>query len=431
MSEDLNDLHLAQLHERAAALDVPGFRRLRREELIDAIAAAGADAGSGDDEEPAPKARSRRRGGGRGGRATRERQRERAPRRREKEREDEDEDEEDDEEIPADAVPVSGVLDVTGQGHGFLRLDGLERSDGDVYVSASQVRRCELRVGDEVSGPARGPRRGERHHALVHVDKVNGGEPEAERASFDDLAATMPRRRLAPGSESALVRSVDALAPLAFGQRVLVDAAPRSGRTTFLRDLATALEATDGVSLVVLLVDERPEEASGWREALPNAELAIATAEMRPADQLRAAELAVERARRLAERGADAVLLVDSLSRIAAAAEGDVASVKRIFGSGRELDGDGAGSLTVIATTLDPDDEAHRAVASTENALVVLSPDLAAAGVTPALDASRTRASNEDEILSADELAAVRELRAELDGLEPADAAAKLAERVS
>jgi transcription termination factor Rho len=414
-SEDLSNLHIAQLHERAAELDVPNFRRLRREELIEAIAGGG----SGEDDSGEEPRRSRRRRG-RGERQPRER----APRGDDGEAGDEDE-------IPEDAVPVSGVLDVTGQGHGFLRLDGLERADGDVYVSASQVRRCELRVGDEVSGPARGPRRGERHRALVHVDKVNGEEPEAERASFEDLAAVLPNRRLVPGSDSVLVRAVDALAPLAYGQRVLVDAAPRSGRTTFMRELAAALQATDGVALVVLLVDERPEEATGWRKALPTAELAIATAEMRPADQLRAAELALERARRLAERGGDAVLLVDSLSRIAAAAEGDASAVKRIFGSGRELDGEGSGSLTVIATTLDSDDDAHRAVASTENALVVLSGELAAAGVTPAIDAAATRASNEDEILSAKELEALRELRSELDGLDPADAAAKLAERVS
>ena len=424
--DDLQDLHLAQLHERAAVLGVPNFRRLRREELVDAIGAAEQGAGNEDggagsgDDEPEPKPR-RRRTRGRGER----RPRERAPR-----EEDADEDEAEEEGIPEDAEPVSGVIDLTGQGHGFLRLAGLERGEEDVYVSASQVRRCELRVGDEVSGPARMPRRGERHRALIHVDTVNGEEPETDRSSFDDLTATMPRRRLVAASEDALVRGADALAPLAFGQRVLVDAAPRSGRTSFLRALAVALHAVDSVRLVVLLVDERPEEATGWREALPDAELAIATAEMRPAEQLRAAELAVERARRLAERGADAVLVVDSLSRIAAASQGDTAMVKRVFGSGRELDGEGTGSLTVIATTLEPDDDAHRAVASTENALVVLSAELAAAGVTPALDVAATRASNEDEILGADGLEELRALRSELAELEPAEAAAKLAERV-
>ena len=143
-----------------------------------------------------------------------------------------------------------------------------------------------------------------------------------------------------------LVRAVDLLAPLAYGQRVLVRAAPRSGRTTLLRSLARAAAATDTARVIVLLIDERPEEATAWREALPVAEFAIATAELAPVEQVRTAELALERARRLAEAGTDAVLVCDSLSRLAFAA-GDVAEVKRLFGSGRNLAG--GGSLTVIA----------------------------------------------------------------------------------
>jgi len=141
---------------------------------------------------------------------------------------------------------------------------------------------------------------------------------------------------------------------------------------------------------------------------------------MSPAEQLRVAELGLSRATRLAERGTDAVLVVDSLSRIAAA--GDIASVKRIFGSGRELEGDDSGSLTVIATTISSDDEAAKAVASTENALIALSPDLASRGIVP-IDAARTRASGEEGILSDDELAELRSLRGELADL-PADEAA-------
>jgi transcription termination factor Rho len=320
--------------------------------------------------------------------------------------------------------PISGVLDITSQGHGFIRLSGLERGDDDVYVSSSQIRRCELRQGDEVSGPARSPRRGERHRALVHVDTVNGAEPQPEpRSDFEGLKPVPPTRRLPLGDADPLVRAADRLAPLAFGQRVLVDAAPRSGRTTLLRSLATTLSAQDGVEVVVLLVDERPEEAAEWREALPGAELAIATAEMSPAEQLRVADLGLARAARLAERGTDAVLIVDSLSRIAAA--GDVAPVKRIFGSGRELEGEETGSLTVIATTVDSGDEAARAVITTENALIGLSADLAAQGVVP-IDASRTRASGEDKVLSEEELAELRALRGELAGLPAAEAATRL-----
>jgi transcription termination factor Rho len=260
------------------------------------------------------------------------------------------------------------------------------------------------------------------------VDQVNGGDPPTDgRPDFDGLTAVSPSRHLALETDEPLVRAAGVLAPLAYGQRVLVEAAPGSGRTTLLRGIATALAKAENVKFVVLLVDEAPEEATEWRKALPGADLAIATAEMSSQEQLRTAQLALERARRLAERGADAVLIVDSLSRIAAA--GDGATVKRIFGSGRELDGEDTGSLTVIATTLDPDDEASKAVSTTENSIIVLRADLAAAGVTP-IDAGRTRASNEDKILEPGELEELRALRSELADLEPADAAAKLTERV-
>ena len=167
--------------------------------------------------------------------------------------------------------------------------------------------------------------------------------------------------------------------------------APRSGRTTLLRGLARAVAAAEGPELIVLLIDERPEEATAWREAVPEAEFAIATAELAPAEQVRLAELALERARRRAEAGADVVLIVDSLSRLAVAA-GKAAEVKRLFGSGRDLAEEGAGSLTVVATVVagaEDDGSAERAVITTESALIRLDPELAAAGVFPALVAAR------------------------------------------
>ncbi len=124
---------------------------------------------------------------------------------------------------------VTGVLDRMPQGYGFLRLEGLSAHEGDVYVSASQIRRCELRPGDEVRGPARSPRRGERHRALVRVESVNGQEPEGERVQFEDLTAVAPNRRLPLGEGEPLARAVDLLAPLAYGQRVLILAEPALG----------------------------------------------------------------------------------------------------------------------------------------------------------------------------------------------------------
>lgn len=413
MAEKLSDQHLADLHERAARLGIPRYRLLRREQLVAEIESRG----KGDDAPPAPE------GSAEATPAASEAERGRDEERdRERLNETETED-------------VTGVLEVTSQRHGFLRSRGLESESDDVYVSASQIRRCELRSGDQVTGPARSPRRGERHRALVHVDNVNGSEPsETERPAFDDMTPVMPKRRLPldGGREDVLLRAVDLLAPLALGQRVLIMAAPRSGRTTLLRSLAGAIDADDALDAVVLLIDERPEEATAWREAVPSAEVVSATAELAPREQRRIADLALERARRLAEAGRDVILIVDSLSRLAVASA-DVAGVKRLFGSGRELAEDGAGSMTVIATVVEgaeDDGEAERAVVTTESSLIKLDPALAAAGVVPALRAGECRVSNEDELRSADELAAIRRLRSLLADLDPAEAAALLRERI-
>jgi transcription termination factor Rho len=419
---DLTNLHLAELHGRAAELGVPGYRLLRRSELIAAIEAGGAGAEAtlpfgAIVDTAVPTAEQR---------APRERRERRPSARRERLPAAEEESEA--------GEPVSGVLEITPQRFGFLRLSGLEAHPDDVYISASQVRRCELRPGDEVSGPARPPRRGERHRALVHVDEVNGREPEGERLQFDSLTPVMPRRRLPLDGQGAdvLTRAVDLLAPLALGQRVLVSAAPRSGRTTLLRGLARAIAAARGPELIVLLVDERPEEATAWREAVPDAVFAAAPADLAPAEQVRIARLALERARRRVEAGADVVLVADSLSRLAVAAN-DAGEVKRLFGSGRDLAEEAAGSLTVIASVVagaDDDGQAERAIATTESSRIVLDAQLAAAGIVPALRPAECRVSNEEELRPSEELDAVRRFRSLLADLGPAEAAALLRERI-
>jgi transcription termination factor Rho len=256
----------------------------------------------------------------------------------------------------------------------------------------------------------------------------------ADLPEFEQMTPILPKRRLGLDLEPSdvLTRAADLLAPLAFGQRVLVMTAPRSGRTMLLRGIARAVRGVEGPELIVLLVDERPEEATAWREALPGAQLATATAELAPAEQVRVAELALERARRRAEAGADVVLIVDSLSRLAVAS-GQAAEIKRLFGSGRDLAEEGAGSLTVIATVVagaEDDGAAERAVMTTESSLIRLDPELAAAGVVPALSAAECRVSNEEELREPEELAAVRRLRALLADLAPVEAATLLRERI-
>src|SRR4051794_39841054 len=255
----LRDEHLADLHRRARELEVPGYRMLPRDELIEAIGERG-----GDQAPPVAASTGREEAVDAG----LERPRREPRRKAEPKREDGDPEAEEGDE--AETEPVTGVLDRMPQGYGFLRLSGLHEADGDVYVSASQIRRCELRPGDEVRGPARAPRRGERHRALVRVESVNGQEPEEKRRPFEALPPAPPHRRiLSPDAQAdPLVRAVDLLGPLAFGQRVLVIAQPRSGRTTLLRGIGAAVAPTHP-PLCVLLAGGRPQEGPPREEALP------------------------------------------------------------------------------------------------------------------------------------------------------------------
>ena len=408
----LKDEHLAELHRRARELGVPRYRMLPRDELVEALEKS---EGTPPDEAEPTRAEPK------------SEQADAA------EAESEREEPEQEPEPEVETEEVTGVLDRMPQGYGFLRLSGMSEAEGDVYVSASQIRRCELRPGDQVTGPARQPRGGERHRALVRVESVNGQSPEGDRKHFEDLTAAPPHRRLLPldAPGDPLVRAADLLGPLAFGQRVLVLAQPRSGRTTLLRALGTAIAET-GAHVCVLLADERPEEVPLWERALPQAEIFAATADQEPRDQIRAAELAMGHAKRLAEAGEDVVVLIDSLSRLALGYR-DPARVKRIFGAGRELGEEGSGSLTVIATVLDSDDkgaEVREALETTENLLLRLDAGLAAKGIVPALVAADTRASGEDELRDADELEKVRRLREELAEMDPEQAAQALSDQI-
>ena len=404
----LQDRTLAELHELAAERGVPGYRMLSRPELLDALQLREAEEEGGEGHGEVEPAQERE-----------------EPESRPRESQDREE---------APTEPVQGILDQMPQGFGFLRISGLEQSEGDVYISASQIRRCELRPGDLVAGPAREPRRGERHRALIRVDSVNGEDADVpgERTEFEDLTPVPPNRRLPLGGEEAtVVRAIDLLGPLALGQRVLIRAEARSGRTTLLQALAAALSRMGEVKLVVLLADERPEEITEWRRALPGVEIAAAAADQEPIEHARAAELAVGHAKRLAESGEDVVVLIDSLSRLGLGYR-DPLKVKRLFGAGRELSEEGSGSLAVVATVLeDGDPDVLEAVETTENLTFALDSELAGAGVDPPLVVAESRTSGEDALREAAELKAVRALRAELESLDPADAARALGERIA
>ncbi len=327
---------------------------------------------------------------------------------------------------------VTGVLDILPRGSGVIRSD--DAPAAGVHVSPAQIRRCELRAGDEVSGPVRPARRGERRPSLVRVEKVNGSDPVEDRSPrFDSLTPIAPHRPipLAPPDGEILARAVDLLAPLAFGQRVLVESQPRSGRTTLLKSLARAIIAGNpDVSVTVLLVDERPEEVTAWNREVSGAEITAAPVDLGAHDQVKIAERALTRVKRQAEAGEDVLLLIDSLTRLGSA-YGDAGAVKPFFGIGRELEEEGAGSITVVATALVGTETGQRvldAVRASENATVKLDAELAASGVTPSLGIAPSGATDPVGLIGEEGTAAIAWLRAELVQLDPPSAAARLAE---
>jgi len=239
----------------------------------------------------------------------------------------------------SDEETLTGMLDILANGSGFLRADPAEHSRDDVYVSPAQIRRCELRAGDEVSGPVRPPRRNERHPSLVRVETVNGAEaePPEERPWFGDLTPVFARERLAAPA------ALDAV-PFGKGSRVAVSGPPGAGATTLLREVAKVLaERHPELALQVVLAGVRPEEVGEWRSA--GFPIAGGSFDRSVESQAQAAELAVERAKRLVERGGHAAVLIDALDTLPGGAR------RRVFGAARATEE--GGTLTIVAGTGD------------------------------------------------------------------------------
>jgi transcription termination factor Rho len=370
---DLEASPLADLHVIASELGLDGFRRLRKAQLIDAIVERqGGEAGDGAaetedaaaDAEPAVDADSdtdadteaeteteteaerprRRRRGGRGrGRRAAERDGEdgadagRAEERGEEEGED------------ARDRAVEGAVELLGNGSGFVRVSPPDPSDEDVYISAAQVRRCELVSGDVVAGPVRRPRRSERYPSLVRIDTINGkpADEVAEGTRYEDLPAAFPSERLALGSEDPTVRAIEWLTPFGKGSRAAIVGGARAGKTEALLRLAAALAPgaeSGGYELSVVLAGVRPEEVALWQDpAAPTAAVSFAAS----ADaQAQVVDAAVEQGRRRAARGSNVVLLIDTLDAVTPSV------ARRALAAARNIvDG---GSLTVIATAQAP-----------------------------------------------------------------------------
>ncbi|MEA2191871.1 MAG: transcription termination factor Rho, partial [Solirubrobacteraceae bacterium] len=271
----------------------------------------------------------------------------------------------------AEEREVSGTVELLPNGSGFLRVSPPEPSDDDVYISAAQVRRCELVSGDEVAGPVRAPRRSERYPSLIRVDTINGRSADevSEGTKYDDLPCSYPTERIALDADDLTLKAIEWLTPFGRGSRVVIAGGPRSGKTEALRRLAGALSGQGELECSVVLAGVRPEELQDWRSGPlpPVAELTLSAA---PDAHGQAIERAVETGRRIAARGGHAVVLIDTLEYVSAPlARRALAAARNIVDSG---------SLTIVATAREP--------LGGETTVIALDAELASAGRIPALD---------------------------------------------
>jgi transcription termination factor Rho len=341
------------------------------------------------------------------------------------------------------APTQTGLLDILPDGYGFLRTSGYLPAPGDIYVSLSQVRKHQLRKGDTVTGKIREPKNNEKYPALLQVEKVNDMDPEtaAARPQFDKLTPLFPneRFRLESGPTAVAERIMDMISPIGKGQRGMVVSPPKAGKTTILKQIANGIINSDpNTHVIVLLVDERPEEVTDWQRTVEAAEVVYSTFD-KPTDQhIQVTELVLERAKRLAEMGQDVAILLDSLTRLARAynlampASGKILTggidasalypPRRFFGAARNIEE--GGSVTIIASALIEtgsrmDEGIFEEFKGTGNMELRLDRQLSEKRLFPAInvDASGTR--KEELLLPPEELALVIRLRRVLHALEP------------
>ncbi|HOP68219.1 MAG: transcription termination factor Rho [Dethiobacteria bacterium] len=326
-------------------------------------------------------------------------------------------------ECEGERLKASGLLEIMPDGFGFLRRQKYYYSDDDIYISASQIRRFNLRTGDSVSGIIRPPKDNERYYALLQVESINGEDPErfARRPNFTSLIPVHPRQQLIMETEPDILatRIIDLLIPIGKGQRGLIVSPPKAGKTMLLKQIANSISTNHPeVELIILLVDERPEEVTDMERSV-KADVASSTFDQRPENHIRIAELVYERAQRLVEMGRDVAVLLDSITRLARAynlvippsgrtLSGGIDPAafykpKRFFGAARNIDG--GGSLTIIATALIDtgsrmDDVIYEEFKGTGNMELHLDRRIAERRIFPAIDISRSGTRREELLLS-------------------------------
>jgi transcription termination factor Rho len=358
------------------------------------------------------------------------------------------------EEEIANAPTATGLLDILPEGYGFLRTSGYLPGPQDIYVSLSQVRRFMLRKGDTVTGKVRQPKDNEKYFALLQIDTVNGLDPETAKArpQFDKLTPLFPhsRFRLESGPTEVTGRIIDMVAPVGKGQRGMVVSPPKAGKTTVLKHIANGIiNSNPEVHVIVLLVDERPEEVTDWQRTVEAAEVVYSTFD-KPTDQhVQVTELVLERAKRLAEMGQDVAIILDSLTRLARAynlsmpASGKILTggidsaalypPRRFFGTARNIEE--GGSVTIIASTLVEtgsrmDDGIFEEFKGTGNMELRLDRTLSEKRIFPAINVEASGTRKEELLMPPEELALVWRLRRVLHALESGAALELLVDKI-
>ena len=338
-------------------------------------------------------------------------------------------------EVSEDRPEVEGILEIAAGGFGFLRFSNFLTSEKDVYVAPTQIRRFNLKTGDKIRGISRKPHEGERFGALLYVISVNGDEPGVamRRPDFDSLTPIFPYERLSlEGHRTEIsMRLIDLIAPIGKGQRGLIVAPPKAGKTVLLKKIANQIEEKyPDVELIVLLVDERPEEVTDMKRSLRSGEVIYSTFDELPQHHAKVAEMVLARAQRLVEHGKDVVILLDSITRLARAynltvpASGrtlsgglDPAALykpKKFFGAARKLEE--GGSITILATALVEtgsrmDDVIFEEFKGTGNMELHLDRKLSERRIFPALDLNKSGTRREDLLMDQNELEAVTLMR--------------------
>ena len=338
----------------------------------------------------------------------------------------------------------TGILDLLPEGYGFLRTSGFLPGDRDVYVSASQVRRFHLRKGDEVTGSVRAPKDSEKYQALLRIRQVNGGEPAAVqgRPRFADLTPLYPEVRLTLETDDnprgITARIVDLVAPIGKGQRGMIVSPPKAGKTTIMKEIANAIRANNPeVHLIILLVDERPEEVTDMQRSVSGAEVIYSTFDRPSDDHIQVTELTLERAKRLVEMDKDVMILLDGITRLsrsynlATPASGRILSggvdstalypPKRFFGAARNIEF--GGSLTILATALVEtgsrmDEVIFEEFKGTGNWELKLDRRMSEKRIFPAIDIQASGTRKEELLLRPEELQLVWRLRRVLHALD-------------